>query len=224
MFSSIIRTIVIYFIVIFAVRVMGKRQVGDLQPGELVITILISEIAAMPLQDGNAPILVGIIAILTLVVAEILVSFLSMKFLFIRRIINGSSAVIIKDGVIDQKLLKKLRVTAPDVMEVLRGQEVFDISSVSYAILETNGSLSVMLRPDERTATQKNLNGTPDNSKMPFLVVSDGDIIKDELKLIKTDEGAIKRTLNKKKIQLKDVFIMTMDSDGNTDIILKEKK
>ena len=224
MFSSIIRTIVIYFVVIFAVRVMGKRQVGDLQPGELVITILISEIAAMPLQDGNAPILVGIIAILTLVVAEILVSFLSMKFLFIRRIINGSSAVIIKDGVIDQKLLKKLRVTAPDVMEVLRGQEVFDISSVSYAILETNGSLSVMLRPDERTATQKNLNGTPDNSKMPFLVVSDGDIIKDELKLIKTDEGAIKRTLNKKKIQLKDVFIMTMDSDGNTDIILKEKK
>ena len=224
MFSSIIRTIVIYFIVIFAVRVMGKRQVGDLQPGELVITILISEIAAMPLQDGNAPILVGIVAILTLVVAEILVSFLSMKFLFIRRIINGSSAVIIKDGVIDQKLLKKLRVTAPDVMEVLRGQEVFDISSVSYAILETNGSLSVMLRPDERTVTQKNLNGTPDNSKMPFLVVSDGDIIKDELKLIKTDEGAIKRTLNKKKIQLKDVFIMTMDSEGNTDIILKEKR
>ncbi len=224
MFSSIIRTIVIYFIVIFAVRVMGKRQVGDLQPGELVITILISEIAAMPLQDGNAPILVGIVAILTLVVAEILVSFLSMKFLFIRRIINGSSAVIIKDGVIDQKLLKKLRVTAPDVMEVLRGQEVFDISSVSYAILETNGSLSVMLRPDERTVTQKNLNGTPDNSKMPFLVVSDGDIIKDELKLIKTDEGAIKSTLNKKKIQLKDVFIMTMDSEGNTDIILKEKR
>ncbi len=224
MFSSIIRTVVIYFIVIFAVRVMGKRQVGDLQPGELVITILISEIAAMPLQDANAPILVGIIAILTLVVAEIIVSFLSMKFMFVRRIINGSSAVIIKDGVIDQKLLKKLRVTAPDVMEVLRGREVFDISSVSYAILETNGSLSVMLRPDERTVTQKNLDGTPDNSKMPFLVVSDGDIIKDELKLIKTDEGAIKRTLNKKKIQLKDVFIMTMDSDGKTNIILKEKK
>lgn len=109
-------------------------------------------------------------------------------------------------------------------MEVLRGQEVFDISSVSYAILETNGSLSVMLRPDERTVTQKNLNGTPDNSKMPFLVVSDGDIIKDELKLIKTNEGAIKSTLNKKKIQLKDVFIMTMDSEGNTDIILKEKR
>ncbi len=224
MFSSIIRTVVIYFIVIFAVRVMGKRQVGDLQPGELVITILISEIAAMPLQDGNAPILVGIIAILTLVVAEIIVSFLSMKFMFIRRIINGNSAVIIKDGVIDQKLLKKLRVTAPDVMEVLRGQEVFDISSVSYAILETNGSLSVMLRPDERTVTQKNLAGNADNSKMPFLVVSDGDIIKDELKLIKTDGNTIKRTLNKKKIRLKDVFIMTMDSDGNTDIILKEKK
>ncbi len=81
-----------------------------------------------------------------------------------------------------------------------------------------------MLRPDERTVTQKNLAGNADNSKMPFLVVSDGDIIKDELKLIKTDENTIKRTLNKKKIRLKDVFIMTMDSDGNTDIILKEKK
>ena len=223
MFSAIARTVIIYFIVIFSVRLMGKRQVGDLQPGELVITILISEIAAMPLQDPDAPVLTGIIAIFSLVVVEMFVSFLSMKFLGVRRVVNGSSAIIIKDGKLDQKLLKKLRVTAPDVLEVLRGQEVFDIESVQYAILETNGSLSVMLKPESRTATQENLNGDFDASEMPFLVISDGVVVKDGLKMIGKKQSDILSLLKPKKVEIKDVFIMTLDKEGNSNIILKDK-
>lgn len=223
MFSAIARTVIIYFIVIFAVRIMGKRQVGDLQPGELVITILISEIAAMPLQDPDAPVLTGITAILSLVVVEMFISFLSMKFLSVRRIVNGSSAIIIKDGKLDQKLLKKLRVTAPDVMEVLRGQEVFDIESVQYAILETNGSLSVMLKPESRTATQDNINGGFDSSEMPFLVISDGVVVKDGLKITGQKKSDIISVLEPRKIKIKDVFIMTLDKNGNSNIVLKDK-
>ncbi len=223
MFSAIARTVIIYFIVIFSVRLMGKRQVGDLQPGELVITILISEIAAMPLQDPDAPVLTGIIAIFSLVVVEMFVSFLSMKFLGVRRVVNGSSAIIIKDGKLDQKLLKKLRVTAPDVLEVLRGQEVFDIESVQYAILETNGSLSVMLKPEARTVTQENLKGDFDASEMPFLVISDGVVVKDGLKMIDKNQSDILSLLKPKKVEIKDIFIMTLDKNGNSNIILKDK-
>ncbi len=222
MFSTIIRTFFIYFIVIFSVRIMGKRQVGDLQPGELVVTILISEIAAMPLQDADTPILLGVIAILTLVVVEVLTSFITMKSFWARRIINGSSAVIIRNGELDQKLLKSLRLTVPDVMEVLRGQNVFDISDVSFAILETNGNLSVLLKSPQRPATQKNLSGEYDSSSLPLLVISDGKVIKEQLRVLNKTKADLINTLKKQKLKINDVFLMTLSETGATNIIIKE--
>ena len=145
MLSTVLRTVIMYFTIIIAIRLMGKRQIGDLQPSELVITILLSEIAAIPIEDTDAPIIYGILATVTLVILEILTSFTAMKSLNFRRIIYGRSAVIIENGTIDQKMLKKLRITVPDLMEVLRNQEVFDINEIAFAILETNGQMSVLL-------------------------------------------------------------------------------
>lgn len=223
MFITIVRTFVLYITVIVAIRIMGKRQVGDLQPGELVVTILISEIAAIPIQDINQPVITGVIAIFTLVILEILISILSMKFTWTRKIINGNSVVIINNGKIDQDLMKKLRVTVIDLMEVLRGQNVFDIDQVAYAILETNGSLSVLLKPEYRNATAGDVKCELENDVMPSLVVSDGIILKEGIVLAKTSKSNVLDILKKDKIKLKEVYLMTLDQNGEKIIIKKQK-
>ena len=209
-------------LVIFAIRIMGKRQIGDMQPGELVITILISEIAAIPIQDLNQPVMTGVVAVFTLVFLEIAVSAITMKCLPLRRFFYGDSAIIIKDGVLDQKKLRSLRVTGPDLLEVLRGQQIFDINDVAYAILETNGNLSVMLKSGAQNVTVDDLNGRLSDSRMPCLVISDGRFIKDSLSICKVTKDEIESKLRSEKIKLKDVFIMTCDSERNYNIIKKE--
>ncbi len=222
MLQTFLRTSVLYFVVIFAIRLMGKRQIGDMQPSELVITILISEIAAMPIQDLDMPILTGIIATMTLVVLEIIISFFAMKSLWLRKLFYGSSCIIIKDGKIDQRMLRKLRVTVPDLLEVLRNQEVFDLNQVAYAILETNGQMSVLLKPEFQTASVNDLNGIETPTGMPCLVVSDGKLMKKAMESLKLKKEDIDKKLKKKNLQLKDIFIMTVFENGECNIVKKE--
>lgn len=222
LFISIIRTVILYIVLMVSVRLMGKRQVGDMQPGELVVTILISEIATMPIQDIDEPIITSCMVIITLIAVEIFISFISMKNLKFRKLVNGGSAIVIKDGVIDQKLLKQLRLTVPDLMEVLRLQDVFDITEVSYAILETNGNLSVLLKPQNRQVTVKDAGLKPEADVIPMLIVSDGIIIKEGLKLINKDEKFIQKILKIRKLDLKDIFLLTADRDGNYNLVKKD--
>ena len=221
---TIVRTFILYFLLIFAIRIMGKRQIGDMQPGELVITILISEIAAVPIQDLTQPVMTGVVAVLTLAFLEISVSVLTMKFLTLRRFFYGDSAIIIKDGILDQKKLKQLRVTGPDLIEVLRNQEVFDINDVAYAILETNGQLSVLLKPDKQNATVSNLKGDIASASCPELIISDGKFIKENLKEIGLKKSNVENVLKKESISVKNIFIMTCDKEMNYNIIKKESK
>lgn len=224
MLIIIVRTLILYITVIASVRIMGKRQVGDMQPGELVVTILISEIAAIPIQNVNEPVFSGIMAIITLIALEVLISFICMKSLKFRKIINGGSAIIINNGKLDQKLLKQLRLTVPDLMEVLRLQNVFDINEVSYAVLETNGNLSVLLKPEYRQITVSNAKLKPENNVMPSLIVSDGVIIEDGLKLANKDKKFVEKLLKKKQTELKNVFLLTVDQNGEYNLITKETK
>ena len=143
MMMPVIRTAVLYLVVILCMRIMGKRQVGELQPSELVVTILISELASIPMQDLNRPVTNGIIAIFVLVLLELLLSALSLKSILFRKLFDGKSAIIIKNGVIDQKMMKKLRVTIDDLLEGLRQAGSFSIEEVDFAIMETNGKISV---------------------------------------------------------------------------------
>ena len=222
MIITITRTIILYIFVTLGIRLMGKRQIGEMQPNELVVTLLISEIAAIPLQDTSQPIFNGVVAIFMLVILEILISVISMKSLFMRKIMNGKSAVIIKNGVIDQQMMKSVRMTVLDLVELLRGQNVFDISTVAFAVLEVNGNLSVLLKSSEQPATAADLNVKKDKALLPLPVISDGKIIKESLEAIGTDEGAVRKML--KGDNVSDIFLMTMDRDGNHSIIKQRKK
>lgn len=222
MIITITRTIILYIFVTLGIRLMGKRQIGEMQPNELVVTLLISEIAAIPLQDTSQPILNGVVAIFMLVILEILISVISMKSLFMRKIMNGKSAVIIKNGVIDQQMMKSVRMTVLDLVELLRGQNVFDISTVAFAVLEVNGNLSVLLKSSEQPATAADLNVKKDKALLPLPVISDGKIIKESLEAIGTDECAVRKML--KGDNVSDIFLMTMDRDGNHSIIKQRKK
>lgn len=222
MFSTIIRTVILYFIVTVGIRVMGKRQIGDLQPNELVVTLLISEIAAIPLQDTSQPIINGVIAIFMLVILEIVISVLAMKSIFIRKLISGKSVVVIKNGVLDQKAMKKVRITVLDLIELLRGQNVFDIGTVQFAVLEVNGNLSVLLKSGERTPTNKDLDIKPKKDAIQIPVISDGKLLSESLKALNIDEEVISKKLLGKRIE--DVFLMTIDRYQNHNIIIKEEQ
>lgn len=222
MIITITRTIILYIFVTLGIRLMGKRQIGEMQPNELVVTLLISEIAAIPLQDTSQPILNGVVAIFMLVILELLISVISMKSLFMRKIMNGKSAVIIKNGVIDQQMMKSVRMTVLDLVELLRGQDVFDISTVAFAVLEVNGNLSVLLKSSEQPATAADLNVKKDKALLPLPVISDGKIIKESLEAIGTDESSVLKML--KGDNVSDIFLMTMDRDGNHSIIKQRKK
>ena len=224
MLQTVIRTVVLYFVIIFAIRLMGKRQIGDLQPSELVITILISEIAAIPIQDLDITLIYGVLATVTLVLLEMFTSFLAMNSLSLRSLVYGRSAIIIMNGVIDQKMLRKLRVTVPDLLEVLRNQEVFDISQVAYAVLETNGQMSVLLKSGYQTASVNDLFGIHEESTMPCLIVSDGKLMYDSMKSCNMSKREVLKRLDKQGINLKNVFLMTCDENGQVTVVEKEQK
>ena len=222
MFTALIRTLFFYLVITIAIRLMGKRQIGDMQPNELVVTLLISELAAIPLQDMDQPILSGISAIVFLVIIEILVSVASLKSFFVRKIINGQSVVIIKNGAVDQKAMQDVRMTVLDLVELLRGQEVFDISQVAFAVLEVNGELSVLLKSDEQPVTKKDAGIKSEADALPLPVITDGKIVKESLKALEISNKNITDRLKKKKLTPENVFLMTLDRNGTENIVKRE--
>ena len=221
MIAIIIRTLILYIILTLGIRLMGKRQIGDMQPNELVVTLVISEIAAIPLQDTDQPILNGICSIFGLVVLEILLSVLAMKNMAVRRLISGQSVIIIRDGVIDQTAMKKVRMTILDLIELLRGQDVFEIEDVAFAVLEVNGDLNVLLKSQKQTLTPKDMNLTPNSATLPLPVISDGKIISDTLNNFEISKEELNKLLERERVKLKDVFLMTIDKDRKTTLIKK---
>ena len=222
MISTVVRTIILYVAVTLAIRLMGKRQIGDMQPNELVITLLISEIAAIPLQDSEQPVSVGIAAILVLVFLEIIISILSMKSFFVRKLLNGKSVVIIKNGVIDQGAMRNVRMTVIDLIEMLRDKDVFNISDVAFAVLEVNGSLSVLLKKEIQPLTPKDVTIKTDESTLPLPVISDGKIIRESLSALQFTTQKLHKILKHYKLGVKQIFLMTLDRNGNHNIINKD--
>ncbi len=220
---TIIRCAVLYVFVTLAIRLMGKRQIGDLQPSELVITLLISEIAAIPLQDPSQPVLTGIVAIFTLVVLEIFVSVATIKSLRMRTLISGKAVVIIKNGVLDQKAMKSVRMTVLDLIELLRQNDVFDITEVAYAVLEVNGSLSVLLKSQYETVTRNDMKvpSKPDGLLLP--VVCDGVVIEESLQAVGADQNTLDKILSDRRLTLQQVFILMLDRNLEVQLVKKEE-
>ena len=222
MFVTLIRSVILYFTVILSLRLMGKRQIGELQPGELVVTIMISECAAAPIQDLDRPALNGIIAIICLVILEVLLSVATLKLPWARRVLDGSPTFIIKNGVIDQKAMKALRLTIDDISESLRQQGVFDIREVAFALVETGGKLSVKKKSlkDQPTAEMLGLSPLPD--KLPVTVVGDGSVNKASLQICGISEQQLEKIIAKKKLKKQEIFLMLFDGDKDTYFVKKQ--
>ena len=221
MFTILFRTMILYLLVVFAMRIMGKRQIGDMQPSDLVVTLLISEIAAIPIQDPSNPLLMAIVSVFVLIILEIIISVIAMKCNFVNTLTNGKSALVINKGKIDQKVMKKLRITVPDGVELLRLQGIFDINEVEYALLESNGALSVLQKPYYQPATKGDICRQPEEGSYPSLVISDGKLLKRGLANIGKTKEDITKILNSKSIKAEEVFVMILDSKGESTIIKK---
>ena len=217
----LIRSLVLYLLVIFAVRLMGKRQLGELQPSELVITILVSNIATLPIEDVSIPVIVGITPILALVCFEVIMSWLILKFPKLRKIVSGSPKVIISNGKIDCHTLSELRLSVDDLMTALRGSNVFDLSEVQFAIVETTGSFSVMKKQTCDTPARNDLSISAECDDPPMLIVSDGKILKNAVDSLKADEAMINGILKRAGRRMEDVLLMTADSSGKVYIAWK---
>ena len=222
MIISAIRAILLYIIIIFAMRMMGKRQISEMQTSELVITLLMSNIASIPMQDTEQSMLSGIIPMMVLLVCEIFISYLMLKKSGIRRLICGKPIIVINDGTVDQQAMKELRISTEDLYEQLRQKDVFDISEVAYAILETNGKMSVFKKSIYSPLTVGDLEMKKEDSILKVTVISDGEIAKSSLKVCGLGTNWLYETLKSENIALKDVFIMTADKYKNYSIIKKE--
>ena len=218
MLTTIIRTAVMYVFITFSVRLMGKRQIGELQPNELVITLLISEIAAIPLQDTNQPIINGIAAIFVLVILEIIISVAALKSFTVRRLMSGQSVVIIKNGLIDREAMKKVRLTTLDLIELLRQNDIFNISDVAFAVLEVNGNLSVLKKSCREPLTPEDIELKTQSATLSLPVICDGKIVDESLRALQYSRAQLDGILRKEKKKPEDVFLMTLDRNGKFEI------
>lgn len=223
MIISIIRTLILYAFVILAIRLMGKRQISELQPTELVITMIISDIAAIPMQNTSIPLLSGIVPVLVLVGLEISASVLMMKSSKFRKLLCGSPIVVIRDGEVLQSQMKRLRLTTEDLCVQLRQQDVFSIEEVQYCIVETNGDVSVIQKPQFRTPSAQDMGIKIVDNKIETVVISDGKILDNSLMLCQKTSEDVHNILKNEQTKLSDVFLMTLDALGKYNIIMRKK-
>ncbi|MBQ1380752.1 MAG: DUF421 domain-containing protein [Ruminococcus sp.] len=224
MFIAVIRTVILYVFVILAIRLMGKRQISDMQPSELVVTMMISDIASLPMQNTAQPLLSGVVPVLVLVSLELTVSAVMLKSRLFRKLISGSPVVVIEDGRLLQRQLKRLRLTTDELCAQLRQQNVFSLQDVQYCIVETNGVLSVLEKPSKRVPNAEESGIVIPDNKMEAVVVSDGAWVESSLRLCGSTRQEINNILQKKQIKLNEIFLMTMDGNGVCQIIRRENK
>ena len=222
MLIAIVRTLILYIFIITAIRLMGKRQISDMQPSELVVTLVVSDIASLPMQNTSQPLLSGIVPVLVLVGLEILTSVLMMKSRFVRKLVCGNPVVVIEDGRLLQKQMKRLRMTNSDLLEQLRQQNVFSLNDVQYCIVETNGALSVLEKPEKRLPNAEEAGVVIPDKKLETVVISDGKLLRESLALCQSSEKHIRKILASDQIAIDSVFLMTMDGSGDYRIIRKE--
>lgn len=223
MLILVIRTIVLYATVIFSLRIMGKRQLGELQPSELVVAIMISDLAAVPMQAIDIPIITGIIPVMTLIFAEVSMSYLSLKSKTVRKFLSGEPSIVVYNGHINEKELARLRFNVDDLLEELRLNNCHDISDVAVAVIETSGKLSVIPKDDARGVTVEDMKiKNPRHEGLPCTIISDGSINRDEFQRSGKSEKWLEESLKLYGINsVKEVFIASLDAEG--ELFLQKK-
>lgn len=224
MSTAFFRTLVLYLVLITGLRLTGKRQIGELEPNELVLTMLLSDLAAVPMQDFGIPLLSGVLPIAVILCMSMLLSFLSLRSVRFRALICGEPTVIIRQGVISQQAMRRNRLTLDELMEELRCQGVTDLQTVKYAVLETSGQLSVLLYPKEQAATPRQMDlAVADDVFLPRIIINDGRLLHQNLRAAGREEKWLRDQLRRAgATDTKDIFLLTVDEAGTVVCILKE--
>ena len=214
MLITFVRAIILYIIVLIVMRLMGKREIGQLQPFELAISIMIADLASIPMTETGIPITRGIIPILGLLVMHLLISIINLKSIKAREIICGKPRILIYRGKIDEKALIKERFTINELEERLRGNNVSSVGDVEYAILETSGDITVIQKPNKRTTTPEDFNIMPEYEGIPYDLVIDGKIMYKNLTKIGKDYNWLQKEIGKFKIRPEEALLVTFDGKG----------
>ncbi len=214
MLITFFRAIILYIVVLIVMRLMGKREIGQLQPFELAISIMIADLASIPMTETGIPISSGIIPILGLLVMHLLISVINMKSLNGRKIICGKPRILIYRGKIDEKALRKERFTINELQERLRGNNIINLGDVEYAILETSGEITVIQKPEKRNTIPEDFNITPDYEGIPYDLVIDGKIMNKNLQAIGKNYAWLKKQVEKFNIQPEEALVVTLDGKG----------
>ncbi len=224
MLIVLVRAILLYILIIFSIRLMGKRQLGDLQPAELAITILISNMATLAIENTSISMLFAAIPILALVAFELILSTITLKSKKLRDIVSGSAVVIIENGKIIQQNMKKLRLSIDDLIESIRSKSVFDIQDIEYAIVETTGKISILQKFEAQNATPKVLSIKGEEVSPPLVLISDTKLIESTLKSYNLGMQWLEQVLKSNNTYIENVFLMTVDKNANYYIVEKNKK
>ena len=223
MLITFFRSIFLYIIVLIVMRLMGKREIGQLQPFELAISIMIADLASIPMTDTGIPIFNGIIPILGLLIMHLLISMINLKSSKAREIICGRPSILIYRGKINEKTLKKERFTINELEERLRGNNVINLGDVEYAILETSGQVTVIQKPDKRNTIPQDFNIMPEYEGIPYDLVIDGKVMKENLKEIGKDYNWLKKQVEKFNMKPEEALVVTLDGKGQIFCQKKEK-
>ncbi len=222
MILSYFRTIALYLVLIAVIRLMGKRQVGQMEPSEFVVTMLVANLASIPMQDSGIPLFSGLVPILTVLGIELVLATLSLRSIRLRKLLCGKPVILIENGNIMQQNLRKTRITLDELTGHLRQKDVLDLKSVQYAILETNGELSVFPYPKERPASAKEAGIPVRRQHLPLTVISDGVVMAENLKKAGKNTAWLEKVLQDRDAQVKDTWLLTVDGGNRVVFYRKE--
>lgn len=222
MLISIFRAFFLYLLIILLMRIMGKREIGQLQPYELAITLIISELVALPMENNAIPLINGVIPVVTITIAQVLFSYLTTKSQWLQDLISGRYTIIIENGKMIQKNMLKQKYNITELLEQLRLSGVVKIDDVEYAILETSGQLSVILKEQKQPVTVEQMNIKTEYEGMPVNLILDGKLVEENLGSVKLTAKDIENRLKKDKLSIKDVFYASINAKGEYYIQPKE--
>ena len=222
MILSYLRTMILYLVLIAVIRLMGKRQIGQMEPSEFVVTMLVANLASIPMQDSGIPLFSGLVPILTVLGLELLLSALSMFSIPLRKALCGKPVILIENGKILRKNLQKTRITLDELTGQLREKDILDLESVQYAILETNGNLSVFPYPEYLPVTAKDAGLSVGQQHLPITIIADGCLYRDNLSIANKDSAWLKHVLASRHATLSDTWLLTVDETDQVYFLRKE--
>ena len=224
MMTAFVRTIILYFFIMAGMRLMGKRQIGELEPSELVLTMMISDLAAVPMQDFGIPLLFGLVPVLTLLALSLLLSQISLRSIRFRALVCGTPTVLIREGVLQQSAMRKNRYTLDELLEELREQGFTCVEDVKYAVLENSGQLTVFPWTARQPPTAEQLGlDLEDDVTLPAVIINDGRVIRRNLTACGRDENWLRKQLSREKAASpEEIFLLTLDEQGKVFCVRKE--